>query len=437
MKKLAALLALITAQDVDVNHLSPTIMIPGILGTRLEAKLDRDWVPHYICSKKTDWFTIWMNYEIIAPLGGTCWADNLKLNYDPESGLNSNTDGVDIRTECWGETDCIEWLDPHHLIPDGRYFHDLVQSFVRNGYTVNFNLRAAAYDWRYSPSELSNIGFYRRLKTMTEQMVAKFGKPIVYAVHSMGNPVLMHFLQHEVDQAWKTKHIKIWAAIAPVFMGAPKSLKGLISGENDGIPRVLVGNIQMRSLFRTLPSTYYLVPSIPEKQPESWPEEFKTIVMTDSKNYTIDNLGEMFEDMQTDEYSNITERFEKWRNERQVGIDPGVKIHIFYGSKLETPCTFDYRNKRFPDYSPYITYCSGDGTVPIYSSTYPIKYWANVSATEVVNADHNILLRDDEVISTILSYAIDNYEPNMKKNEKKLKFKPNLTNGQKRFVPLN
>ena len=82
-------------------------LVPGILGTRLEAKLNRDWVPHYICSKKTDWFTIWMNYEIIAPLGGTCWADNLKLNYDEESGLNSNTDGVDIRTECFGETDCI------------------------------------------------------------------------------------------------------------------------------------------------------------------------------------------------------------------------------------------------------------------------------------------------------------------------------------------
>ena len=53
-------------------------VVPGILGTRLEAKLDRDWVPHYICSKQADWFTIWMNYEIIAPLGGTCWADNLK-----------------------------------------------------------------------------------------------------------------------------------------------------------------------------------------------------------------------------------------------------------------------------------------------------------------------------------------------------------------------
>ena len=132
--------------------------VPGILGTRLEAKLDRDWVPHYICSKQADWFTIWMNYEIIAPLGGTCWADNLKLHYTETTGRNKNTEGVELRPECYGSTDCIEWLDPHHLIPAGRYFHDIIQSFVREGYTVDYNLKAATYDWRYSPSELHEIG---------------------------------------------------------------------------------------------------------------------------------------------------------------------------------------------------------------------------------------------------------------------------------------
>ena len=59
---------------------------------------------------------------------------------------------------------------------------------------------------------------------------------------------------------------------------------------------------------------------------------------------------------------------------------------------------------------------------------------AKVTATEVVNADHNILLRDDEVISTILSYAIDNYEPNVM-NKKKLRFKPDMSNGHLPFVP--
>ena len=54
--------------------------------------------------KRADWFTIWMNYEIIAPLGGACWADNLRTIFDPETNTTRNSDGVEIRTECFGTT---------------------------------------------------------------------------------------------------------------------------------------------------------------------------------------------------------------------------------------------------------------------------------------------------------------------------------------------
>ena len=80
--------------------------------------------------------------------------------------------------------------------------------------------------------------------------------------------------------------------------------------------------------------------------------------------------------------------------------------------------------------------CSGDSTVPVYSSTYPIKYWDKVKATEVPNADHNVLLRDDEVINQILSYAIDNYDPNVSLESKKLRFKPDLSNGKTIFKEI-
>ena len=45
-------------------------------------------------------------------------------------------------------------------------------------------------------------------------------------------------------------------------------------------------------------------------------------------------MAEIFDDMSTDDYKNVTDRFEKWRSERQVATDPGVPIHIFYGSKV-------------------------------------------------------------------------------------------------------
>ena len=100
-----------------------------------------------------------------------------------------------------------------------------MSAIVAKGYKIDYNLKAATYDFRLTPSGLRKKGYYLKLKALIESMVSKFGKRVVLVVHSMGNPILNHFLVREVDQEWKDKHIKVWTAIAPAFMGAPKSLK--------------------------------------------------------------------------------------------------------------------------------------------------------------------------------------------------------------------
>ena len=80
---------------------------------------------------------------------------------------------------------------------------------------------------------------------------------------------------------------------------------------------------------------------------------------------------------------------------------------MFYGTKLETECAYDYRKKRFPDHEPRITTCSGDGTLPKFSASYPVKYWDQIKATEVEKTDHNALLRHAKVIDQILDYAVE------------------------------
>ena len=80
---------------------------------------------------------------------------------------------------------------------------------------------------------------------------------------------------------------------------------------------------------------------------------------------------------------------------------------MFYGTKLDTECAYDYRKKRFPDHEPKITLCSGDGTLPKFSANYPVKYWDQIEATEIENTDHNALLRHAKVIDKILDYAIE------------------------------
>ena len=44
----------------------------------------------------------------------------------------------------------------------------------------------------------------------------------------------------------------------------------------------------------------------------------KNIVQTDSRNYTYDDLEDIFTDMETEDYVNVSSRFVKWQKERIV-----------------------------------------------------------------------------------------------------------------------
>ena len=55
--------------------------VPGDGGSRIEAKLNKTWVPHYFCYKKSDWFELWLNVHYLAPEAIDCWADNMRLRY--------------------------------------------------------------------------------------------------------------------------------------------------------------------------------------------------------------------------------------------------------------------------------------------------------------------------------------------------------------------
>ena len=53
-------------------------IVPGLLGSQLEAKLDKDSSPNLLCRKKSDWFTLWINLDLAAPGVDECFVDNVK-----------------------------------------------------------------------------------------------------------------------------------------------------------------------------------------------------------------------------------------------------------------------------------------------------------------------------------------------------------------------
>jgi len=86
-------------------------LVPGDGGSQLEARLNKSARPHYVCYKKSDWFTIWLNLQqLLPPLVVDCWVDNMMLKYDNVSHTTSNNDGVDIRVPGWGDTDTVAFI---------------------------------------------------------------------------------------------------------------------------------------------------------------------------------------------------------------------------------------------------------------------------------------------------------------------------------------
>lgn len=59
-----------------IHQLIDTIdlLVPGDGGSQLEAKLNKSDIVHYICQKTTaDYFSLWLNIELLVPIVIDCW----------------------------------------------------------------------------------------------------------------------------------------------------------------------------------------------------------------------------------------------------------------------------------------------------------------------------------------------------------------------------
>lgn len=101
---------------ISMNFFS-LFIVPGTGGNQIDAKIDKPSTRHFYCTKKTDdWFNLWLNLELLAPLIIDCWTDNAKLYYDNVTRLTKNSPGVEIRIPRWGDPEVVEWIDPTHVV---------------------------------------------------------------------------------------------------------------------------------------------------------------------------------------------------------------------------------------------------------------------------------------------------------------------------------
>ena len=333
----------------------PLVLIPGLMGSHLEARLRKEHA-YKNCPTNKDWFTLWFDAKQLIPGHIDCWVDNTRLVYNNDSASLKNSPGVETRIPNFGSTVAFEYLDDS-TINFVKYFSPLVDFLVESlGYKRGLDLFGAPYDWRLSPRQHKEM--FQKLALLIEKASHLNKKKVVILSHSLGGPFSNFFLNSQTLE-WRRKFIDSFVSVSGSFYGSIKSLKALVSGDAEGFEWV-VDVRQIQRLVRTFPSFLYMVP-----RTSLWPKDKKTVVVTSIRNYTVVDYHNLFKDIGC-----------KWcwdlyraANVNMIDVKaPRVPTHCIFSSGLPTMETLIYETK-FPNFYPKYTYGDGDGTINLWSAS--------------------------------------------------------------------
>ena len=308
----------------------PTIILPGLIGTNLEAKLtDKPNKPSPVCSTNSDWFTVWISGYEVAPEFYKCMLDNIEVHYDDVTETVSNNQGVEVRAGPYGATvDAVQCLvpDSSKLCGMTGNWNNFIKTMQAKGYVVGKDLYSATYDFRmgehqfiehdYPKVSIRSCGLRSdkhfpanspvisnavkillrdslrtpQLKTLVEEVYEQNGgTPVAFVSISYGGPFGAAFLTHYVNQDWKDKYINSFVSLSGVFNGAPMVTHQLVSGM-PAYGLTWIDDVALRDALREWPSLSWLLPTyVPDDVND--PDGDRVIMYTDIHNYTISEVS--------------------------------------------------------------------------------------------------------------------------------------------------
>ena len=374
------------------DAVTPVVLVPGALGSGIEARLNRAKTEHFYCSKKSDWITLWLSLSDMIGPKLYCWADNFKMEFD--DGVFSNTPGVETRVRGFGESSAIDYVDTSHWI---SYMRDLVEGLLSvPGAQRDVTVRAAPFDFRYSPPSKESSEYFSRLRALIESTYSlNSNRSVAIISHSLGSLMTSTFL-HTVSQDWKDKYVHSWSSLGGVLGGSLKEVKVLVSHGVLSGPDWLTNRLLQRKVARTVMGNYFMLPRTPV-----WLED-EVLLQTPNLNYTLGNLDQLFRDM------GLSESPGMWGAVREAPYigDPGVRTFCFNGKNISTSHSFYYTQQSgFPDSIPEVVEGDGDGTVPHRS----LKICHDWSSTEQVfeyvgdGGEHDKIMDNPQLIEQIIN----------------------------------
>jgi len=396
---LCALVAICAGQEAQCKEMHPVMLMPGIMGTVLDANADfQSGIPSD-CPHQFKDQLIWIDIQEV--INYKCLKSFFSSDYIPSKKDWQRIPGIEFVVPKWGSTYSVNTLAPgavtSHLVP---YYKNIIEKLESLGYKDGENLLGGGRDWKEMPTDT----WVQKIKELIEGAVKKSGSKAVLMGHSMGGPYSYYFLM-KMGNDWVSKYIHMYIPLAPAWMGAVKALDCMLEGLDRDVP---IAGKYFAPLMRHIPSLWFLLPQ---------KDAFKNQVLatSPSKTYTFDDLEVLLNDGNASyvegKLAATQGMFNKVVNYyEQV---PNVPVRSFIGYGKNTVKSFKFKEDIKP-HDPDGTWesCSrinadGDGTVPIESLLYATDKWkkkgGDVQVYSFDGMGHLPLIKDSTVIQHIVS----------------------------------
>eukprot|EP01105_Mastigella_eilhardi_P028779 TRINITY_DN972_c0_g1_i2.p1 TRINITY_DN972_c0_g1~~TRINITY_DN972_c0_g1_i2.p1 ORF type:complete len:804 (-),score=186.18 TRINITY_DN972_c0_g1_i2:89-2500(-) len=181
---------------------------------------------------------------------------------DPTDGCS---DPPEIKVRAVQHKNGAMYLDPTCTTSNHSWvMGPLIENLEDFGYVEGYNMETCPYDWRLPPQNLEERDhFFSDLQARIEQLVSNTGNKVCLLGHSMGNRIIQYFLhlmaKKEGGQKWIDEHVFSFIAVAAPFLGTPKMLRALCTGDKLGLETLLRKQDALR-FERSLGSAPWLLP---------------------------------------------------------------------------------------------------------------------------------------------------------------------------------
>jgi hypothetical protein len=357
--------------EITLPIKEPVIIIPGIMGSRL--------------NRVSDGEEVWPNIqEMATPL-------NNKDSYLNELQLSSN--GQEVVAQ---EMNPLDIIEEESILGFNQIFYgNLVNDFRNEGYVDDVDLLLIPYDWRLDISE--NV---IKLKEVIDDALSKsFTGKVNIIAHSMGGVLVKEYLKQFPGMSNDINKL-VFAGVPQ--LGSPKAFKALNYGDNMGFeigPIDILNPERIKIISQNMPGVYQLLPSR------------KYVDLAGGYVKDFRNSGKILSYDETEIFMTTDPDLPDYRNSTLLDLadnfhvsqdNQAISVSNIYNivgcQNAETIGSI----RLYPDNEIDITPVDGDGTVPFISAMNDAGSFNNYFALySEIKANHTGLIKNENLVGLI------------------------------------